>query len=134
LNKIVMRFGMNEVVLISLGAVAGALLRYATHVWLEQPGQLLPLPTLIVNLLGSLLIGWLYGAGWLGSNEQLRLLAAVGFLGSLTTFSAFSLDTLRRIEAGHWGWALGYVLLSVLGGLAAVAGGSLLGRWSRGAF
>lgn len=122
---------MTEALLISLGAVAGAIARYLTHLCLEQPEQKLPLATLTVNLLGSLLIGWLYGLGWLGTNEKLRLLAAVGFLGSLTTFSTFSLEMLRRIEAGLWGWAVGYMLLSCLGGLAAVATGCALGRWGR---
>lgn len=122
---------MTEAALISLGAIAGALLRYATHLWLEQSNPKLPLATLSVNLLGSLIIGWLYGAGWLETNEKFRLFAAVGFLGSLTTFSSFTLETLRRIEAGQWGWALGYVLLSCLGGLAAVAAGCVWGRWTR---
>lgn len=124
-----MKFGLTETLMIATGAVAGALLRYATIVWLERPDQKLPLATLAVNLVGSWLIGWLYGSDLLGSSERIRLLAAVGFLGSLTTFSAFTLETLRRIEAGQWGWALGYVLLSVLGGLAAVAAGFLCGRW-----
>lgn len=126
-----MRLGMTEALLISLGAVAGALLRYAAQLWLDQPDQLLPRSTLTVNLLGSLLVGWLYGAGWLGTHEPFRLLAAIGFLGSLTTFSAFTLDTLRRLESGHWGWAAAYVTLSVLGGILAVAGGYALGRWGR---
>lgn len=126
-----MRFGWVECLLISAGAIAGALLRHLAHVGLGNSDQRLPLATMTVNLVGCLLIGWLYGSGWLAANEKLRLLAAVGFLGSLTTFSAFSLETFRRLEQGEFGWALGYVLLSTLGGLVAVAGGVGLGRWLR---
>lgn len=126
-----MRFGLAECFLISGGAIAGALLRHLANVGLGNSEQRLPLATLTVNLLGCLLIGWLYGSGWLAANEKLRLLAAVGFLGSLTTFSAFSLETLRRIEQGEFLWAMAYVLLSTLGGLAAAAAGSGLGRWLR---
>lgn len=123
-----MKLGLLEFALISGGAILGALLRYLANGWLGVSEQRLPLATLIVNLLGSFLIGWLYGCGWLATSEKIRLFAAVGLLGSLTTFSAFSLETFRRLETGQFGWALANVLLSTVGGLAAVAAGVWAGK------
>jgi CrcB protein len=123
-----MKLGLLEFALISGGAILGALLRYLANGWLGVSEQRLPLATLVVNLVGSFLIGWLYGNGWLSTSEKVRLFAAVGLLGSLTTFSAFSLETFRRIETGQFGWALGYVLLSTVGGLLAVALGVGTGK------
>ncbi len=126
-----MKLGLVEFALISGGAILGAVLRYLTNGWLGTDEQRLPLATLVVNLVGSFLIGWLYGCGWLSTSEKVRLFAAVGLLGSLTTFSAFSLETFRRLETGQFGWAFVYVLLSTLGGLVAVAAGVGTGKWCR---
>ena len=126
-----MRLGLIEFALISGGAILGALLRYFANGWLGTDEQRLPLATLAVNLLGSLLIGWLYGCGWLSTSEKIRLFAAVGLLGSLTTFSAFSLETFRRLETGQYGWAFAYVFISTLGGILAVAAGVGLGKMGR---
>ena len=126
-----MKLGLVEFALISSGAVLGALLRYLANGWLGTNEQRMPLATLFVNLVGSFLIGWLYGCGWLSTSEKVRLFAAVGLLGSLTTFSAFSLETFRRLEAGQFGWAFAYVFISTTGGLLAVAGGVGMGKWYR---
>jgi CrcB protein len=53
--------------------------------------------------------------------EQWRVLLGVGVLGGFTTFSAFSLDAFNMIERGDWVPALGYVLVSVIGSIAALA-------------
>jgi CrcB protein len=82
--------------------------------------QLLPIvhfpwPTLLVNVLGSLLIGILIGAfseaSWFTSVG--RPLLVTGLLGGFTTFSAFSLEAVQLAQAGHAIVALGYVLASV---------------------
>lgn len=90
-----------------------------------------PLATLIVNLAGSLLIGWLMArlAGWepaVAARAQAFLV--VGFCGGFTTFSAFSWQTLEQMQQGAWGAAALNVLLSVLLCLAAVWLGFRLGR------
>ncbi len=92
--------------------------RFALTTW--GPG--FPWGTLAVNLIGGLLMGLLAGA--LARLEQggepWRLLIGVGVLGGFTTFSAFSLDTIQLIERGDWGLALTYVVISVVGSLAAL--------------
>ncbi len=90
-----------------------------------------PLATLIVNLAGSLLIGWLMArlAGWepaVAARAQAFLV--VGFCGGFTTFSAFSWQTLEQMQQGRWGVAAANVLLSVVLCLAAVWLGFRLGR------
>ena len=83
-----------------------------------------------MNLLGCLLIGVLYGL-WLERPELspvLRQLLVTGLLGAFTTFSTFSLDTLRLLENGEGLLALGYVLLSVCIGLLATWAGLSLTR------
>ncbi len=85
----------------------------------------LPLATLAVNLLGSFLIGWLayliIGRGEL--SVQTRLIVVVGVLGGFTTFSTFSLETLRLIQEGEWFPAAANVVVSVAGGLLAAWAG-----------
>ena len=89
-----------------------------------------PHGTLAVNLLGGFAMGLLAGglARFGQAGESWRLLLGVGVLGGFTTFSAFSLDTMRMLERGQALAALGYILLSVLGSIAALALGLTLSR------
>lgn len=88
-----------------------------------------PYGTLGVNLLGGFAMGLLAGllARGLGS-ECVRLFAGVGVLGGFTTFSAFSLDAVTLAERGEVVAASGYVLLSVVGSIAALLVGLQLAR------
>lgn len=82
------------------GGAAGALLRYLLVRWVMANHSLIALPigTLAVNVLGSLLIGVLAGLFMSKlANEALRLFFIVGFLGSFTTVSSFSLETVELI-------------------------------------
>jgi CrcB protein len=76
-----------------------------------------------VNLAGGLAMGVLAGslARFGEGGENWRLLLGVGVLGGFTTFSAFSLDVMMMLERGDWGMALGYILASVIGAVAALA-------------
>jgi len=83
-----------------------------------------------VNLLGCLLIGYLY-ATFLTRPDvspELRGALIIGFLGALTTFSSFSLDALRLLESGQLAIAFAYVGISVFGGLLAAWAGLALAR------
>lgn len=83
-----------------------------------------------MNLLGCLLIGYLY-ATFLARPDispELRGALIIGFLGALTTFSSFSLDALRLLESGQLATAFAYVGGSVLGGLLAALAGLALAR------
>lgn len=111
--------------------VVGTLIRFALSSWVSThwPRQFY-LATLVINLVGCLLIGYLY-ALFLARPDlspELRSALIIGFLGALTTFSSFSLDGLRLIESGQIMTAIGYVLTSVLGGLFAAWAGLSLGR------
>lgn len=116
---------------VMLGGSLGAVARYGVAQWSATHWpKLFPLPTLIVNLLGCLLIGVLYGL-WLDRPDlslMLRQTLVVGFLGAFTTFSTFSLDTLRMLENGEGLLALAYILLSVCVGLFATWAGLSLAR------
>ncbi|MNZ76966.1 putative fluoride ion transporter CrcB [compost metagenome] len=116
---------------VAAGGAAGSLLRFAVANWVTAHWpQHFYWATLAVNLAGCLLIGYLYGVFLLRPEVPLALRAGlvVGFLGGLTTFSSFSLDTLRLLESGQPVTALGYVGLSVCGGLLATWVGLVLAR------
>lgn len=107
--------------LIALGGAVGSILRY---LMVSAIGA--PLGTAAVNVLGSFAIGVLFIL--LGSRESWQFLLMTGLLGGFTTFSAFSLDTLRLVEAGQSLQAAAYVLGSVALSLIAVALGVALAR------
>ena len=104
---------------VALGGAAGALLR-----WGVVQGAGFALGTLAVNVAGSFAIGLV----WVILPERMQPLLMVGLLGGFTTFSAFSLDTLRLIEGGRAGSALAYAGASVILSLVACWAGMTLGR------
>nr|WP_189664112.1 MULTISPECIES: fluoride efflux transporter CrcB [unclassified Pseudomonas] len=114
------------IVAVSVGGVAGTLLRFATGNWVSAnwPRHFYT-ATLAVNIVGCLLIGVLYGLFLIRPEVPIEVRAGlmVGFLGGLTTFSSFSLDTVRLLESGQVLLALGYAALSVFGGLLATWAG-----------
>lgn len=116
---------------IALGGALGALSRFGISVGVQTlwPNAF-ALPTFIINLLGCLAIGILYGL-WLNRPELSPVLQQglmIGFLGAFTTFSAFSLDAWRLLENGQSLLALGYILLSVCLCLTATWAGLMLTR------
>jgi fluoride exporter len=114
---------------VALGGMIGTLVRYATGNWVTSHfPQHFYSATLAVNLVGCLMIGYLYGLFLMRPEvpEALRAGLMVGFLGGLTTFSSFSLDTLRLLENGQAPVAIGYAVISVLGGLLATWAGLTL--------
>ncbi|MEN8206175.1 MAG: fluoride efflux transporter CrcB [Pseudomonadota bacterium] len=122
---------MTQVLAIAAGGALGALLRYWTAITVHNKlGTGFPYGTLTVNVLGSLLMGFLYI--WLlerfAAGPALRAFLLVGVLGAFTTFSTFSLETLNLMEAGHIGKALANMLLSVSVCIAAAGLGVLTAR------
>ena len=81
-----------------------------------------PWATLLVNLTGCLLVGVLLAVllSRFPASNWARPFLAVGVLGGYTTFSTFAVDAVRLSEAGAWLTAAGYLLASVLGGVACV--------------
>lgn len=112
---------------VALGAALGALLRWQAGLWLAARGPF-PLGSLVVNVVGGLLIGMAL-VGLARPEQQLwRLLVVTGFLGGLTTFSAFSAESLQMLQQGRWGLALVHGSLHVAGALGAAALGHAIGR------
>ncbi|RRQ19973.1 fluoride efflux transporter CrcB [Thiohalobacter thiocyanaticus] len=116
---------------IALGGALGSVLRYAVSTGVHQWwGREFPYGTLVVNVLGSLLMGVLFIllVERLAVAPALRAFWLVGLLGAFTTFSTFSLETLNLMQAGELGRAAANVLLSVLLCIGAAAIGIALGR------
>lgn len=106
---------------IALGGAIGSVLR---HIGVAALGA--PWGVAVVNIAGSFAIGVLYVA--LAGRPALSPLLVTGLLGGFTTFSAFSLDTLKLYEAGHPALAALYAAASVLFSLAAAGAGASLAR------
>jgi fluoride exporter len=122
---------VQTVILISLGAVLGANLRYWFGVWAGQRwGTQYPIATFIINLTGSLVIGFfltLVSERFL-VDPRWRVFFAVGFLGSYTTFSTYTYESVRLLMTGNWSVGLFNLFGSaILGGFAAIVG-IILGR------
>lgn len=111
---------------VSVAGIAGTLLRFAAGAWVNAhwPKHFYA-ATLAVNLAGCLIIGLLYGWFLVRPDVPIEVRAGliVGFVGGLTTFSSFSLDTLRLLESGQALVAFGYLAISVFGGLLATWAG-----------
>ncbi|MEJ5327260.1 MAG: fluoride efflux transporter CrcB [Candidatus Bathyarchaeia archaeon] len=116
-----------EFALLALGAVAGAYLRYRI---VESPVTIgnLPINVLIVNVLGSFILG-LFSVMTTTFNldQKYTLLVAVGFCGSFTTMSSFELETVNLIDNHAIGLAALEILANVGLSFIAVIAGRLLG-------
>lgn len=112
-----------NLVAVGAGAAVGAICRWLLGLWLNHSGAFMPWGTLTANFLGALIIGVLLGfvLHYAEIPEWLRLMSITGFLGALTTFSTFSAETVGLLERGHYGVALGYVAVSLVGSLLLTA-------------
>lgn len=123
---------MNRYLLIAIGAALGANTRYLVGVWAgNRLGADFPYGTFIVNVTGSFVLGFLLtlGTGRLQLSPEARLLLAVGFLGSFTTFSSYAVESLNLWrDAGLWRSLLNVAGNNLAGLLAAILGAALA-RW-----
>jgi CrcB protein len=108
---------------------AGALSRWAVGMLVSRavPGAF-PWGTLAANALGCLLLGVVTGLSAELLPAHLRVPIATGFLGSFTTFSTFSVESVKLAEQGAWGLLAANVLGSVVVGLLGAGAGLYLGR------
>ena len=108
-----------SILAIFFGAGFGALLRAGFNVLTVGAASVIPLGTLLANMLGGYLVG--LAVAFFGNNPHLspewRLLVVTGFLGGLTTFSSFSAEVVGFIQRGEFTWALGTALLHLVGSL-----------------
>lgn len=122
---------MKQILAIALGGAAGALLRYWTSTGIYAlMGRTFPYGTLVVNVAGSLLMGFLYVllVERLALSVEWRAALLIGVLGAFTTFSTFSMETFALFEDGERLKALANILLSVTLCLVAVWLGVVAGR------
>ncbi|MBP8001045.1 MAG: fluoride efflux transporter CrcB [Chloroflexi bacterium] len=123
---------MNRYLLIAMGAAAGANARYLVGLWAgNRLGADFPYGTLIVNVIGSFILGFLLnlGTGRLQLSPEARLLLAVGFLGAFTTFSSYTVESLNLFrEATLWRGLLNITANNLVGLLGAILGATLA-RW-----
>ena len=116
---------------VGAGGAFGAIARYLINISpLANTGGRFPLPTFVVNVIGSLLVGFLFVmfAERFDVSENVRLTLAVGFLGAFTTFSAFELEIFLLMRDRQVVTAFAYLALSVLTGFVGVLAGVALGR------
>ncbi|WP_423793268.1 fluoride efflux transporter CrcB [Methanocaldococcus indicus] len=116
---------MNKFILIGLGGFFGAILRYIISGIFTKYN--FPLGTLAVNLIGSFILGFfMYSSLFLPIPSEYRFFIAVGFCGSLTTFSTFSYETFTLIEENEILLAIINIFINVVGCLFMIFLGRLL--------
>ena len=113
-----LKFELQELLLVALGAVPGALLRWQLALYLADQN-------LVANTMGAVLLGFL---GGLPAAPRRQLLLGIGFCGSLTTFSSWMLDAVRQLGVGEIKAAAGLIGLTLGLGLGSAALGLQLGR------
>jgi fluoride exporter len=113
-----------KILVVLAGGAVGTLARYLLSGFAQQySSHGFPVGTLTVNLIGSFIIGLLWGMLEGQSQDQLRLFLFIGLLGGFTTFSAYSIETLNLFRDGNIRMAVLNILLNnVLGILLALAG------------
>ncbi len=128
---------MMNLIAIAIGGAIGAVSRYgiAQVVILINGANAAPFATIMVNVIGSGLMGVIYGylstGGMLA--ETVRVFIMIGFLGALTTFSTFSMDIMAAIDRGQVVYAVIYAAVSVAGSILAFILAVLMMRAMRGA-
>jgi len=116
---------------IGIGGFLGVNLRYLLQTWAaNRLGASFPYGTLIINVTGSLILGFFVTlvTQRVVAPVNWRLFVTVGLLGGYTTFSAFSVETLNLLQAGSWASAGAYLFGNVFLGLAGAFLGMILAR------
>ena len=124
---------IDKLALVALGGACGASLRYLGVTLFTRVAGDPAFGTLFVNIAGSFAMGFvvvLLGERLPEPATRMIPFLATGLLGGFTTFSAFSLDTIRLMESGKTGLAIAYVLASVFISILALGAGLWIGRTS----
>ena len=122
---------MYNILFIGIGGFLGAISRYLVSRSITLVlGNLIPFGTLIVNIIGSLALGYIFtlSVERLVISENFRLFISIGFLGAFTTFSTFSLETIHLIEGGSYISSIIYAVSHLIFCLAGTVLGIFLAR------
>ena len=121
---------IRNIIAVGAGSFIGGIARYLVSLAVKGISKGFPWATILVNLLGCLIIGLLWGFLSRNASESTSwgLFLTVGLCGGFTTFSTFSKEALTMLQTGQiWGFA-SYIALSILAGIALVATGYYLFR------
>ena len=121
---------IRNIIAVGAGSFIGGIARHLVSLAMKGISKGFPWATLLVNLLGCLIIGLLWGFLSRNAYESTSwgLFLTVGLCGGFTTFSTFSQEALTMLQTGQiWGFA-SYIALSILAGIALVAIGYYLFR------
>jgi CrcB protein len=127
---------LQQYFVIGLGGALGSMLRFGLGSWVDatvsKAGQLFPWGTIVVNITGCFVIGFIAGISF-GDRALISPLARsfimIGILGGYTTFSSFSLQTLTLAQNNQWSGAAANVTISLVLCLVGTWLGSLLAGW-----
>ena len=120
-----------KIISVAIGGSLGAVARYLINISpLATAAGKFPLPTFLINISGSFLIGFLMVvfADKFEMNENVRLAVIVGFLGAFTTFSTFEMEIFGLVRDREFVTGFLYLFLSIFVGFVGVVAGVALGR------
>lgn len=118
-------------VIISVGAIVGANLRYLLSRYAAKVlGPVFPYGTLLINVLGSFIVGWfmIWTSERVLADPRWRLLVVIGFCGGFTTFSSFAFESMAYFEQGRWLLMATNIVANNLLCLTAALAGMVLAR------
>jgi CrcB protein len=122
---------INDILAISLGAIVGANARYLVSRYAARLlGPVFPYGTLLINIAGSLIVGFfvIWTTERVLADPRWRLLVVVGFCGSFTTFSSYAFETMAYFEQGQWLFMFTNIVSNNLLCLGAALAGMALAR------
>lgn len=123
---------IKTIILVGLGGAIGSILRYLSGCFASKYFQgSFPISTLVINILGSLLIGIFIGilAKYYPENQPLKFLLIVGFCGGFTTFSSFAVENYNLFQNGNQFSAYIYIITSVILTISAVGIGNYITKF-----
>src|SRR5688572_7460799 len=117
-------------IIVGVGGFLGSALRYLSVQWVDRKmNSIFPYGTLLVNVLGSLILGLIVGYSLrVNMPPNWRLFLSAGFCGGFTTFSAFAFENVTLLQQKMIGTSLAYTAISVGAGFLAMALGIMLGK------
>ncbi len=118
-----------DILAVAVGGFFGAILRYLVDLWIPNVDGF-PFATLIINLVGCLLLAYFFTLTEkkYKIDANIKLAIGTGLIGSFTTFSAFSVETIGLLQHHQFTMAVSYILLTIIGGIGLTLFGVILAQ------